>query len=227
MCHHSRILLFERTCRSIARIGKKLLSRLLTLGIQAIKRGVWHKYLTANLEQRRHIFSRQFQRNSTYRAHICRYIITRTTIATRYRTCQSSLLVGQRDRRAIELQFANILNLSHFALDTLEKFVQLLDRIGIAEREHRIAMLNRTKFGRQVATYATRRRIGIVKFGVLGFEALQLVHTLVELVVAHLGGIVDIIFSVMVVEPAAQLFDLLLHRKVNNLMNKVTIFVGN
>ena len=76
-------------------------------------------------------------------------------------------------------------------------------------------MLNRTKFGRQVATHATRRRIGIVVLGVLGFEALQFVHTLVELIVAHLGGIVDIIFSVVVVEPAAQLLDLLLHWSVN------------
>ena len=94
-----------------------------------------------------------------------------------------------------------------FALDAADELVQFVQRVGVAQRQHRVAVLHGPELGRQVASHAHRRRVGVGVFGVCALQILKFAHHRVELEIRNLRGVFDVIFEVMQFELPAQLLD--------------------
>src|SRR5690606_31432208 len=92
-------------------------------------------------------------------------IIAPNTVAPRYAACQPSIFIRQADRHAVELQFAEVFVGFAFkrALNTSVKFFQLLPAVGVSQREHRIAMVDRGKLFGDGSPDALRGRIGALE----------------------------------------------------------------
>ena len=101
LCHDTRVLRFQCPRSGIARICEKPLPTLLTLGIEPAERLPREKNLSTNLESFgiaschilcRKVF-RKLQRDATYCTYILRDIIATDTVAARYCTDKTSVLV--------------------------------------------------------------------------------------------------------------------------------------
>ena len=198
LCHNRRLLLFERSCRSISRVGEELFASRLSLRIQTVERCIRHKYLAPNLELGR-VVARKSQRNGADGANIGGNIVATLAIASGNGTKQLAILVGERYGCSVELQLADKLRFALLLLDALDELVQTLNRVGVRQREHRVAVLHILKLRGLVAAHSHRWRVLV---GILGVSLLQLdktLHHLVELEIGNLGCILHIIFAIMVV----------------------------
>ena len=208
--HDRRGLLLECARRGVARVGQQRLARCFALGVQAVERGVGHEYLAADFKQIGPVVAAQHERHAADRADVGRHVVARRAVAARHGAQQPAVLVGERDGRAVELQLADELRRTDLAFDAVDELVQLVERIGVSEREHRKAVAHGAEFRRQIAAHALRGRIGIGAFGVGAFEVLKLAHHRVELEIGDLGRILHVVLEIVVFELAAQLLDSLL-----------------
>ena len=126
-----RILLLERSGRSITWIGKWSLPDIFPLTVQPFERLIRHQHLTPYLEKGGVIRSVQLQRHTADRPYIGRDIVAPRSVTPRYPTKQPSVLVGQADSRSIELQLAHILRLADLLAYPIVKLANLLHRVGI------------------------------------------------------------------------------------------------
>ena len=93
---------------------------------------------------------------------------------------RASVFVGERDGRAVEFELADELRLSELFLDASDEFVQLVERIGIAQRKHRKAVFDALEFGCEIAADAGRRGVRVGVFRMCRLQFLQLAHQDVE-----------------------------------------------
>ena len=84
---------------------------------------------------------------------------------------------------------------------------EFLVRERVVERQHRHVVDDRRERGRGLSPGALRRRVGRDEFGVRGFELAQLDDQRVELRVADLGFVVDVVAIVVILDLLAQLLD--------------------
>ncbi len=157
---YGRGLLLERARCGIARIGQQRFAVLLAFAVEAVERGIGHQHFAPYFEEIGVVAPLQVQRNGANRADIGRYVIAPCAVAPRHGTEQSSVFVGERDGRAVEFELADELRLSELFLDASDEFVQLVERIGIAQRKHRKAMFDALEFGCEIAADAGRREFG-------------------------------------------------------------------
>ena len=190
-------MLLERARCGIARIGQQRFAVLLAFAVEAVERGIGHQHFAPYFEEIGVVAPLQVQRNGANRADIGRYVIAPCAVAPRHGTEQSSVFVGERDGRAVEFELADELRLSELFLDASDEFVQLVERIGIAQRKHRIFVLHLDKVLVDVAAHAHARRSGIEMFRMPGFQILQFPHQLVELLIGDDGRIQYIVVVVM------------------------------
>jgi hypothetical protein len=86
---------------------------------------------------------------------------------------------------------------------------------------------NALELTRQVAANAMCGRIGVVPLGVSLFQILKLAHKTVELNIFNLGGVLNVVFVVVIIEQLSQLGYTFVHggrfflRKGNNFGEKV------
>ncbi len=205
--HDGRRLLLERSGGGVARVGEEGFALLLALGVEPVERGVGHQDFAPYLEQVGPPPAAQYQRYAADGPHVGRHVVAAGAVAAGHGTHQPSVFVGERDGRAVELQLADVLRPLGLLLDAGQELVELLQRVGIAQREHREAVFDRTEFGGDVAPDPHGGGVGIGVFGVRLLQILQLAHHPVEVEVRYLGCIVDVVFPVVVVELSAQLFD--------------------
>ncbi len=209
--HDGRRLLLERAGRGVARIGEERLARGLAFGVEAVERGVGHQDLAPDLEQLGPPFALEPQGHRAHGADVGRHIIARFAVAARHGPLEAAVLVGERDGRAVELQFADELRGTRLAFDAFDEFVQFVERVGVAQRLHGEAVAHGAELRRRVAAHAHRRRRGVGELGMRRLQILQFAHQRVELEVGDLGGVLDVVFAVVVLEPSAQLLDPLLY----------------
>ena len=101
----------------------------------------------------------------------------------------------------------DVLRRADFALDALDELVELLERVGVAERQHREPVPNGAELARQVAAHAHRRGVGVGQLGMGAFELLEFAHQGVEFEIGDLGRILDVVLEIMIFELPAQLLD--------------------
>ena len=206
--NHRRVLELQRTGRRIARIGKGHFADLLTLGIQPGKFGPGHVDFATHLEIIRIIVAREHQRHAADGPHVGRHVVPHRAVTACLGTQQPAVFVGQGNGRAVELELADKIGFGRLFPNPVVKFAQLLQRIGIGEGHHRIAVTHALEPVGQVAAHAARRRIGIIVLGILLFKILQAAHQFVELTVADHGIVVQVVAAVVLFELGAQPVDL-------------------
>ena len=205
--HDGRRLLLERSGGGVAGIGEELLAVGLALGVEPVERGVGHQYFAPDFEIIGPVLPAQAQGDRTHRADVGRHVVALDAVAARHGAQKPSVFVGERDGRAVEFQFADVVRGPGFALDAADELVQFVQRVGVAQRQHRVAVLHGPELGRQVASHAHRRRVGVGVFGVCALQILKFAHHRVELEIRNLRGVFDVIFEVMQFELPAQLLD--------------------
>ena len=85
-----------------------------------------------------------------------------SAVAARQRTSQLAALVDQRDRHAVDLQFDDPferLARQQFR-DTLAVLAQLLDAVGVVDRQHRDAVLDLLQIRHRLIADPLRRAVG-------------------------------------------------------------------
>ena len=205
--HDSRGLLLEGPGRGVAGVGEERLAVRLALAVQAVERGVGHEDLPADFEVVGPSLASEAQGHRSHRADVCRHVVALRAVAARHGAQQAPVLVGQRDGRAVELQLADVVRGPGLALDAREELVEFVERIGVSEREHGVAVADGRELSAEVASDAYRGGVRIGIFGVRAFEVLQLPHQGVEFEIGDLGSVFDVIFVIVQFELPTQLFD--------------------
>ena len=206
-CDDGRRLLLERAGRGVAGVGEEGLAGRFAFGVEAVERGVGHQDLAADFEEVGPVVALQPQGHRADRADVGRHVVALRAVAARHGPQQPAVFVGERDGRAVELQFADVLRRADFALDALDELVELLERVGVAERQHREPVPNGAELARQVAAHAHRRGVGVGQLGMGAFELLEFAHQGVEFEIGDLGRILDVVLEIMIFELPAQLLD--------------------
>ena len=103
--------------------------------------------------------------------------------------------VDERERHAIELQFAHVFEVGAAAqfMHAPLPVAQLFFAVGVVEREHGRRMLRLDESFARLAADALRWRIGRDQLGMLRLKPLQLIHQLVEFGVGEFGIVEDVI----------------------------------
>ena len=154
---HRRSLLLERSGRGVARIGEKRLPGRLAFGVDLVERGVGHQYLAAYFERVGPVVAPEPEGHCPHGADVGRHVIALRAVAARHGAQQPAMLVGERYGRAVELQLADEFRGTRLLLDPLDELVQLVRRIGVAERKHRKPVLHASELRGDVASDAYRR----------------------------------------------------------------------
>ena len=122
---------------------------------------------------------------------------------------QAAPLVHERDREPVDLRLADDVELLDLeeALHALVPRAQLGGVEDVAQREHRLAVLDRLERLGDGAANALRGRGGRDEFGVALLEVHDLAVERVELAVADLGGVEHVVAVLVVADARAQLLD--------------------
>ena len=171
-CHDGRRQLFERPCGGVARIGEERFAGRFAFGVEPVERGVGHQNLASDFEEVGIAVARQLQRNAADGADVGRDVVALGAVAARHGLQQAAVIVGERDGRAVEFQFADELRLSHLLFDAFDEFVQFVERIGVSQRQHRKAVPHAAELRRDVAAHTHGGGVGIGVFGVRRFQLL-------------------------------------------------------
>ena len=151
--------------------------------------------------------TRKHERYSTDSPHIRSHIVALHTVATGNSLGEATIDVGERDTETVVLHLAAHLEIlaSQSLLHGVVPVAHVLLRIGVGQRQHGVLVRHLTELRLQVATHALRRRIGIGHLGMAGFQVLQFVHQLVEVIVADTRLVQHVIPVVVLMQLAPQL----------------------
>ena len=184
--------------------------------VQTFKHCPRHQYLATNFELCRKI-AVQLQRYAANGAYIGCNIVAANAVAACNGLLQSAIFVYQRDGCAVVFEFANHFErFAQTATDALVPIGYIAGRVGVGQRQHRIAVRHLYKSGIQVAADTLRGRVRIEKLGMRTLQLLQFAQFGIELKVADSRTVEHIIIVVVPIQFVAQLCYLLLwrHKKI-------------
>ena len=190
--HEGRIELPESARRRVARIRERRIAGGFTLPVRPFERGEWHVRFAPDFHQCRVTVPLEHQRNVEDGAQVLGDVLADGSVPPGGAEDQPALLVGERDRGAIDLDLGGVPRAHHVGDDTRVPFLprlQLFGREGVGEREHRNAMgVLGQRWGGGSAD-PERGAVRAPKRGMLGLEPLQLAEELVVFGVGDFGGV--------------------------------------
>ncbi len=140
--------------------------------------------LAAHLDQLRRVFDPQ--RDRLHRAQVLRHLLADAPVAARGAAGQHAVLVGERDREAVHLRLGHVADLLALdvepleaALDALGPSPQLVLVAGVAERQHRLGVLDPPELLEGHTADALGRRVGGDELGIGLLELAQLAQQVV------------------------------------------------
>ena len=208
----------------IARIGKLRQPLPLALFIHALERLGRHNDFAARFKTRRQPGFFQCRRGNGKRQrrngfNVRRHLFPYAAVAARDSLQQLGFAtlarpITDRHRKAIHLQFANVINLVGAAklVHAPLPGAQLVFVVGVIEREHRRAVPHLDEAFARGAAYPLSRRIRRDQLGIFRLQLLQSVHQHVKVGVAD-GRLVEHVIEIFVASNLlAQRFHLALNR---------------
>ena len=212
--HQFRIEIAQHAGGGVAGVGEQRFALGLALRVRPLERALGQIHLAAHFEPRRGAAA-EIERDRADGAHVVRHDFPGDAVAASGRPRQASLLVGERDAEAVDLQLGDVLDgvgaerVAQTALHAIVERPQVLFRVRVVEAEHRLEVHRVLEPGRHASAHALRRRLRRDQFGMSGFERAQLVHQRVVLAVGDLGLVQDPVALVVVANQAPQLLDAL------------------
>ena len=129
------------------------------------------------------------------RAQVLGHVLADPAVAAGRAADQDAVLIGERDRQAIDLRLGRVAELRGGDVEPLQVVgqaglpgAQLLLVAGIAEREHLLGMLDLLEAVQRRRPDPLRWRVRRVQLGVLGLDRAQLIEQRVVFVVVDLGS---------------------------------------
>ena len=205
------VLQFEGAAGGVAGVGKGLFLIDLPFPVQALKGLIGHEDFSADLEFFRPAAAFEFMRDVGYLTRIGGDVVPLDPVSAGEGPVQPAVAVGEADGGAVVLEFAAVgegavQRLGH----PVREFFHFFNGIGVAQRQHGILVRVLGKAlggtGLQVRPYLAGGGVGRGKLRELRFQALQFVHELVVLIVAHGGRILHIVLPAVLPENSLQLF---------------------
>ena len=202
--------LADRAGGGVARVGEGGLAGLGAALVQRFEVGDRQVDLAAHLDQRRGVVDPQ--RDRADRAQVAGHVLADPAVAAGGAADQDAVLVGERDRQAVDLRLGRVAELRGGDVEALEVVAdarlpgaQLLLVAGVGEREHRLGVLDLLEAVQRRRADPLGRRVGAAQLRVVGLDRAQLVEQRVVGVVVDLGVVEDVVAVVVVLELAAQL----------------------
>ena len=188
---------------------------MLALLVHFLEGGDGHEHFAADFEAGGNpgflqLLQRNRKRDGPHRAHVQGDVFADAPVAASDAAHQLAILVVQRQRHAVELQFAHVVDVVaaaefvHAALPV----AQFVLAVGVVEREHGRGVRRFDKALAGLAADALGGRIGRDQFRMFVFELLQLNHELVEFGVRDFGIVENVVAVFVVADFVPQCFDL-------------------
>ncbi|MNX79614.1 hypothetical protein D3C86_1112500 [compost metagenome] len=190
----ARVQLPQAAGGGVARIDEGLLAGLGLAFIELVELGAVHEDLAAHFQHGRRLAA-QLQRNRLDGPHVGGHVLAGLAVAARGGLHEPAVLVAQRHRQAVELQFAGVFHGLIGRLGGAEQVVAVswrgrggpaqplgaaaveIDDIfvgeAIVQRQHRHAMPHGIERGQRRAAHALGGRIVGQQVGMLGLQRLE------------------------------------------------------
>ncbi len=133
-------------------------------------------------------------------------------VPARRATLEHTVAVDQRDRQAVDLRLGHELELRigdplarQVVAHPLDPCLQVISRVGIGQREHRLGVADLLELGHRLWRHALRGRVGGDQLGMLFLERFQLVEQRVVPVVTDLGIVEDVVAVAVVIDRPSEL----------------------
>ena len=208
-----RIDLAQRPRRRVAGVGEETVLALGLATVQLLEGREGEEHLAADLQRRRDALAPEADREVLDGADVRGDVLPGGAVAAGGAAHEATLLVEERDREAVELGLADVVDgAGDEPGDPLTPREELLAGERVVEREHRLEvgdLRERRRDPRRAGTPGGR--VGGDEIGVLGLEVAQLAHEIVVLGVADLGIVGAVVPLVVVADGLAQLRDPLGH----------------
>ena len=193
--------------RHVACVGEWGLTPFLLTLVQRNEVGVGHVDLATHFQHRRHVGTKQTQRDFANRPHVVRDVVSDLPVAARDTPNQLALFVNQRNGHAVDLQFDHPLdwlvgNRFDHALAVLQ---QLLAIVGVVDRQHGKSMRDADQTGNGRVTDPLCRTVRRDPLGMGGLELLQFLHQAVVFEIADLRLPFHVVLVVMLADQTPQL----------------------
>ena len=181
-----RVELPQAAGSGIARVGEGRQARLGAAGVELRERGQGQVDLAAHLDHRgRPLALRRAEhlRDGPDRAQVGGDVLADHPVPARGALHEAAVLVGERDREAVDLRLHPEAHLArseplllHDRAGAPVPGGQLLGAAGVGQAEHRPPVPHRGEPLRRSGAHALGGRVGREQLGVLGLERLQLAH---------------------------------------------------
>ncbi len=205
---HLGILLPERACGRVPRVGEDPLLRLAQPFVQLLERLDRQEDLASHLDHGRRVVAVQLPGDAVDRPHVRRDVLADPSVASGRGLDEDPPLIGEGAGDAVDLQLAREpRGLPDGTLHPRAPRIQLLEAERVVEREHRRAVLHGSEERRRRAADRLRRRIGGLELGEPVLELPQPAHEVVVLGVGHLGVIEHVIAVAVVLDLGPELLD--------------------
>ena len=213
--HQCRIQIAHGPGRGVAGICEKRLAGVLELAVDALEGGSREVDLAADLDPRGWSAAER-ERNRTNGADVRGHLVAARAVAPRGAAEQPSLLIGERDAQAVDLELGDV---RHGCLaepaglpDPLVERTKLAFVVRVVEAEHRRHVLDRLEALHRTAGDALGRRVGGNQVRMVGFDLLELVEEPIEFLVGDFGVVVDVVALFVTADRLTKLFETLFWR---------------
>ena len=210
------ILLAQASGRRVARVRERWLAFFCCLAIQLLEACLRHIDLATHLDRRIQVHdvllacTCQLQWHIAHGAHVHGHIFACRAIATRGRHDKRPVVVRERDRRTIDLEFTHHGNEApKMALHAIHPGFELVSVERIIERIHANCMLNGRELGCHCPAHTLGRRRWIEELGIFLLERIEIAQQRVEGRVGDLGGVLHVVEIAVMFDLVAQLLDAL------------------
>ena len=174
--HQRRIEISQRAGGGVARVREQQLAGLRAFPVHLLEGRPREIDLTPDLDATRHVLSKP-ERDRADRADVARHLLARRSVASRGRAHKRTVLVGQGDAHAVDLQLGDVVDgvgkcprlgqsLTHAFIEGPE----LVLVIGVVQAEHRLGVANALESVARPAADPLRRRIRRHEGRILLFE---------------------------------------------------------
>ena len=198
----ARIEELERARRGVSGVGEReLLVRPPQL-VQAHQLGVGHVDLAPHLQQPGRV-AFECQGDAPDRLEVGRDVVAPFAVAPGRSQDEHPMLVTQRRGHAVDLELDDVadrLARREAAADAAVPLAELVEVVGVLDREHRNGVRDRPEFGQGRAADALGGAVGSGQLGMLGLERLETLHEAVVLPVADLRRRLDVVEAVVPVD---------------------------
>ena len=205
-----RVELADRAGGRVARVGEGRFAGLGAALVQRPEGGDRQVGLAADFDQLRRVGDPQ--RHRADRPQVLGHVLADAAVAAGRAADQDAVLVGEADREAVDLRLRRVAELGGGDVEPLQVVgeprlpgPQLLLVAGVAEREHRLHVLDLLEALQRRRPDPLRRRVRRAQLRAVGLDRPQLVEHLVVGVVADLRFVEDVVEAVVAVQLLAQL----------------------